>query len=149
MAQPNGLCFSFPIVSASEGDLEDINNLLRQLSASPRRLTREQLSAILKQHNFFLLVARGPDNHIIAMATIVIYETLMRRIGVIDDVVVDQNHRGKGHGRRTLETLIIFAKVRDLSYIDLTSKPSRIEANELYLSLGFKKRDTNCYRLPL
>ena len=30
--------------------------------------------------------------------------------------------------------------------IDLTSRPSRMEANEMYQKMGFEKRETNVYR---
>ncbi len=30
--------------------------------------------------------------------------------------------------------------------VDLTSRPSRVEANRLYLQLGFEARETNVYR---
>ena len=31
-------------------------------------------------------------------------------------------------------------------FVDLTSRPSRDVANNLYQPLGFKLRETNCYR---
>ncbi len=36
-----------------------------------------------------------------------------------------------------------------LRFVDLTSRPSRVAANNLYKKLGFQMRDTNCYRHQL
>lgn len=33
--------------------------------------------------------------------------------------------------------------------LHLTSMPSRVEANELYQSLGFEQRETNVYKMSL
>jgi hypothetical protein len=45
--------------------------------------------------------------------------------------------------------LIMQAKLRGMSHLDLTSSPSRVAANELYLKLGYEKRETNIYRMKL
>ncbi len=37
------------------------------------------------------------------------------------------------------------AKENNISYIELTSKPSRIFANQLYLKNGYQKKETNCF----
>ena len=59
-------------------------------------------------------------------------------------------YRGQGIGRTLLQRIIDFAKNK-LAPIDLhlTSMPSRVEANALYESLGFEKRDTNVYKMSL
>jgi ribosomal protein S18 acetylase RimI-like enzyme len=38
---------------------------------------------------------------------------------------------------------------KGLRFVDLTSRPSRDIANNLYQSLGFRLRETNCYRHDL
>jgi len=42
--------------------------------------------------------------------------------------------------------LLDLAVSKGLEFVDLTSRPSREVANGLYQSLGFKLRETNCYR---
>lgn len=44
-----------------------------------------------------------------------------------------------------LEQAKMFAPIE----LHLTSKPKRLAANKLYQSLGFQKKETNCYRLFL
>jgi len=74
---------------------------------------------------------------------------LIRKTGIIEDVVVDKNYRGKGIGRKLTEMLIKEAKKRKADCVELTSNPKRAEANAMYESMGFEKRETNCYRLNL
>lgn len=79
------------------------------------------------------------------MATLEIAETLMGTYGYVHDVVVSSDYRGKGLGRMLMEKLIAAAKELGCRHIDLTSNPKR-NAGQFYISLGFVKRDTDCYR---
>lgn len=49
-----------------------------------------------------------------------------------------------------MEHIIEFAR-RELAPVDLnlTSRPERLVANELYRKMGFEKRGTNVYRMRL
>lgn len=64
----------------------------------------------------------------------------------IEDVVVDKNHMGKGYGKALMLYAIEFARSQGVKAVELTSRPSRIEANRLYQNLGFAIRETNLYR---
>jgi ribosomal protein S18 acetylase RimI-like enzyme len=59
--------------------------------------------------------------------------------------VVHPKLRGKGIGRKLM--LYTLSKLRSLeaASVELTSRPARIAANELYRSLGFSRRKTNVY----
>ena len=132
----------------SKSDLVRIKQLLRELSGKTVELDKEYFSEVLAQDHFYLLTARQTGN-IVGMASIYFVRTLKGLKGYIDNVVVDNRHRGKGLGQDLIKRLIILAKRKGAKYIDLTSKPSRIEANLLYQKLGFKNRKTNVYRLDL
>ena len=64
----------------------------------------------------------------------------------IEDVVVDEQARGKGVGEALNQRAMEIAMKAGAKTIDLTSRPSREAANRLYQRLGFKARDTNIYR---
>ena len=87
---------------------------------------------------------------IVGCATLCVYDSPTGRKASIEDVVVTAAYRGQGLGRALMQRIIDFAGSK-LSPIDLrlTSSPWREEANALYLSLGFEKRDTNVYKLSL
>ena len=92
---------------------------------------------------------------IIGIASIYFVDKMTGTQCFVEDVVVDNNYRGKGLGRKLTEHLIATARERKAKCIDLTSKPERVAANALYQSLGFKlmatatKNGTNLYRLYL
>ncbi len=48
-----------------------------------------------------------------------------------------------------MQELLDLAARKGLRFVDLTSRPSRDVANSLYRSLGFRLRETNCYRHEL
>ncbi len=131
-----------------------INFLLRQLSEKAKDQSIPDLKRILGKRGVFLVGAF--DNSIlVGIAGIYFKETLMRKAGIIEDpgdiedVVVDEEYRGRGIGRKLMEFLIKEAKKRKADCVELTSNSNRTEANAMYESMGFKKRETNCYRLEL
>ena len=64
----------------------------------------------------------------------------------IEDVVVSENARGKGVGKLLAAEAIKLAEKYGAKTVDLTSRPSREAANNLYISAGFQQRETNVYR---
>ncbi len=131
-------------------EIKDINSLLAQLMLGDvlEECSPEKLSSVLSQSNTLIAVARL-RGRIIAMATIHFYEILTRNVGLIEDVIVDKNHRGKGLGRRLMKMLIVEAMKRGTGCVELTCRPERVAAKKMYESMGFKKRKTHCYRLVL
>jgi GNAT superfamily N-acetyltransferase len=58
---------------------------------------------------------------------------------------VDDQFRGRGIAKALLQSAIEIAREAGANGIALTSNPQRVEANQLYLRMGFKKRQTNAY----
>ena len=138
----------YPNVS-NEKLVVDIKRLLRQLTKNQSAINnfnRGVLNRILFGGNGHIAVIKRKDK-VIAMGTVFIVQTSLKRLALIEDVVVDKKYRGRGLGKTIVQALIQRAKDFHADCIDLTSHPSRIEANSLYRHLGFEKRDTNCYRL--
>lgn len=131
-----------------EGIIERINELLGQLSEKARKLAKEDLKRIFSQPGFYLVVIFN-GKKLVGMASIHFRETLMHKVGIIEDVVVDESYRGCKLGEKLNKILIEEAKKRGVEYIELTSKPQRKIANILYKKLGFKKPKTNYLRLYL
>lgn len=128
------------------GYLENINNLLSQLSDSVHTITEEELNTLLSssQSHFYVLES---DGQFIGMTTLCLYQCPTGWKAWIEDVVVDQNHRGKGYGKLMVRKAMEECKNRGNVTLMLTSRPSRIVANQLYQSLGFEKRETNVYKM--
>lgn len=134
--------------TGDEKILVQLNLLLVQLTGEGKKLSLDDLSRILAQENMYLLVAKE-EEVVVGMASMYSMNLLNGVNASIEDVVVDEGQRGKGLGRKLMEELIHIAKKCNVHHIDLTSRPERIAANELYKTLGFQRRDTNVYRLYL
>lgn len=128
------------------GYLENINNLLSQLSDSVHTITEEELNTLLSSSQSHLYVLES-DGQFIGMTTLCLYQCPTGWKAWIEDVVVDQNHRGKGYGKLMVRKAMEECKNRGNVILMLTSRPSRIVANQLYQSLGFEKRETNVYKM--
>lgn len=137
------------LTKPSESDQEQLSRLIRQLSSAPRRLTLEELHVVTSSH--VLLIARDSDldDRIVGTALLVVIQSLSHISASIEDVVVDETHRGRGVGRELTKQLITHARCLNVERIDLCSEPYREAANALYRSLGFVLKDTNLYRLKL
>lgn len=128
------------------GYLASINNLLSQLSDSVHTITEEELNSLLSSSQSHLYVLES-DGQFIGMTTLCLYQCPTGWKAWIEDVVVDQNHRGKGYGKLMVRKAMEECKNRGNVTLILTSRPSRIVANQLYQSLGFEKRETNVYKM--
>jgi ribosomal protein S18 acetylase RimI-like enzyme len=128
------------------GYLDNINSLLSQLSTSSHTLTEAELNSLIASPQSHLY-ALEYDEKIIGMVTLCIYQCPTGRKAWIEDVVVDQNHRGKGYGKLMVRKAMEECQNRGNVTLMLTSRPSRIVANQLYQSLGFEKRETNVYKM--
>ena len=89
------------------------------------------------------------EEEIVGMFTGAMYTVPTRTTMVIEDVVVDTAHRGKGYGMALTKFGIEWAKRHGADTVDLTSRESRAAANQMYRQAGFEARDTNVYRYTL
>jgi ribosomal protein S18 acetylase RimI-like enzyme len=127
-----------------------INELLMELDPDSKQLSHDDVKSIIENSNNYLLVAKtSPDNKVAGMITLIAVNAPSGKKGLMEDFVVGKNYREKGIGTKLIRELIIKAREVGMSHIDFTSNPQRVDANKLYQNLGFKKRDTNVYRIIL
>jgi GNAT superfamily N-acetyltransferase len=122
--------------------------LLPQLAPGADLPSKEQFKKILNSDmtHFFIVEV---DNNEIGMFTLASYYAPTGIKVWMEDVVIDESHRGKGLGREMMHFAIEYAKSTGAKTLDLTSKPERIAANQLYKKTGFVLRETNVYRYQL
>jgi ribosomal protein S18 acetylase RimI-like enzyme len=125
-----------------------LNALLPQLSTSAPALTLADVEAVVASDSAALFVATN-EGRVVGTLTLVVYGVPMGRRGMIEDVVVDEGARRMGVAEALTRAAIDEARLRRAITIDLTSRPSRDAANELYRKLGFVLRETNVYRFFL
>lgn len=127
-----------------------INILLLQLNPSAQSLTDEDLTALVAQSTTHLFVAKDTQTDtMVGMVTLVTYRIPFAKKALFEDIVIDEGSRGKGIGKKLIMHAIAFANEQGIAYVDLTSNPARVDANNFYRHLGFKKRETNVYRMTL
>ena len=130
----------------SEGQTQEINVLLPQLTDHYfESVTRERLREVLDD-SWSVMATVYEDGKICAMAELHAFTTTTERKGQIDNVVADQNYRGRKFGEKLISTLLDRAFVVNfvpLDLVQLTSNPEnpkRAAARNLYKKLGFKEK---------
>jgi ribosomal protein S18 acetylase RimI-like enzyme len=133
--------------------LEDIDDdvvtalgrLLPQLSRSAKPLTIADINAIQESPAVTLLLARS-EGTIAGMLTLIMFPSPTGLRAWIEDVVVDEQFRGRGAGEELSREAVRIARAAGARTVDLTSRPSREAAGRLYERIGFKQRDSRVYR---
>jgi len=127
---------------------EALAALLPQLNPAIVPPDTARLAKLLADPAVKLLIARD-GSAIVGTATVIVYTSTAWTKARIEDVVVDHAARGKGLGRALVEACIEVARGKGCTIVELQSKRSRVEANRLYLEMGFELRDSNFYRMRL
>lgn len=127
------------------GEFEELRRLLPQLSTAANELDHAALTEIVTSPVTTLLVARTPER-IVGTLTLVVFKIPTGVRARIEDVVVDENHRGSGIGATLTREALARARESGARTVDLSSSSTRQAAHRLYLSLGFEIRDSSMYR---
>lgn len=135
------------LTTLSEQQLEDVLKLMKELTTE-LEVTPEMLQRTVNSPCSHFFAVENEYGHIVGCATLCVYDSPTGRKACVEDVVVSSACRGQGLGRMLMEHLIEYAKneLGDVS-LHLTSRPHRVEANELYQKLGFRRKETNVYVL--
>ncbi len=137
-----------PVERVDEQLVEAFGRLIPQLSSTSPPPTVEELERVVQSDASVLFVAEE-DGVVVGSLTLLLAPIPTGLRARIEDVVVDQEARGRGIARMLSEAALRRAAAEGAQTVDLTSRPDRLAANRLYESLGFERRDTNVYRLRL
>jgi GNAT superfamily N-acetyltransferase len=135
----------------ADNDLEEAwRRLMPQLNPATQPPDLAVLQSIISSEATDLFTAREHrSNRIIGALALVVFSTPTGTHSWIEDVVVDENYRGQGIGYKIILAAIERARERGAKAVDLTSRPAREAANQLYLRMGFVLRQSNLYRFKL
>ncbi len=125
--------------------VEAFARLLPQLSSSPPP-GPDEIAEIVASSSSVLFVARDQKGKIVGSLTLALFRVPTGMRAWIEDVVVDETRRGAGIGEALVAAAIDRATAEGAKSVDLTSRPSREDANRLYQRMGFEARATNVYR---
>ena len=133
----------------SEELLEAVRRLVRQLSASAPAPRAHELEDLISSPATTLLLARDEDDRIVGMLTLALFRIPTGTRAWIEDVVVDEDARGMGAGEALTREALALAEQAGARTVDLTSRPEREGASQMYEKIGFRPRGTNVYRYAL
>ena len=136
------------IHSLNDNYIADLLGLMKELDPM-LAVTPAMLRAAAEDPNTHLFVA-VEDGHVIGTSSLCVMHCPSEVKARIEDVAVASSYRERGIGRRLMEHMLEFAR-RELAPIELnlTSRPARVAANQLYRSLGFLPYETNVYKMKL
>ena len=141
----------------TQAQFEDLKQLIAELSDRVN-LTQTDLMLVLKDSNSHLYVilesltpGTSPkgEGRIIGCATLCVFHSPTGTKASIEDVVVSSAYRGQHIGKQLMEYVLEQAKAFAPIELHLTSNPMRVAANKLYQSIGFQKKETNCYQMTI
>lgn len=128
--------------------VEAFRQLVPQLSGSAPLPDAEHLALILRSPATTVLLAKDGDR-IVGALTLALFGIPTGVRAWIEDVVVDEEARGRGAGEALTREAVRLAAAAGARTVDLTSRPEREVANRMYEKLGFRRRETNVYRCEL
>ena len=135
------------ITEIDEKTLNALQQFIPELTNEIDRVpSKEDLENVVSSPNNYLFVAEE-ENEIIGTLTLVFYRVPSGIKAWIEDVIVSDKARGKGVATALIWHAINIARENKAQKVDLSSSPWREAANNLYVKLGFEKRDSNMYRL--
>lgn len=137
------------IEPATETDLPSIKPLLLELMDSMNNTEGfnieqafENCRSLIKDPVHHLLLAKDKDNDkVVGFVNFTTRKTLMHPglSGLIDELVVSRNHRGRGIGKNLL--LAAIEKCRELGCceVEVSTEKSNTRAREFYRRCGFEE----------
>jgi len=135
------------LTQVTDAVVEAFARLVPQLSPAPPP-GKKELEGVTADPRVTILLAvdREESDKIVGTISLAVFRTPMAMHAWIEDVVVDSEYRRQGIGEALTNAAMDRAREAGAQFVDLTSRPAREAANQLYLKRGFQKRSTNLYR---
>ena len=130
---------------ASPDLLAAVRSLLPQLTTSGHLITESELRAMIEAPLTTMFVAKD-GAAIVGMISLSVAQMPTGLRSYLEDLVVDASCRRRGIARALMEAALDHARNAGARTLDMTSRPSREGAIQLYEELGFQLRQTNPYR---
>jgi len=129
------------ITKLKEQDLLPLGELFKQFRGEDSSLEKMRASfPRLSENPAYILLAAKKGESLVGFPMGVACEELYgdcRPFMVIEDLVVDENHRRSGTGSALMLELEKFARAKDCCQILFVTEADRTEAHQFYQSLGY------------
>ncbi|MGL5478548.1 MAG: GNAT family N-acetyltransferase [Clostridium sp.] len=122
-------------------DIKELLELYKELidTKNDISISKETYEKILKDDNYYLAVLKK-DNIILGSALAVSCFNLSMggcTFIVVEDVIVKENTRGLGIGKKLMKAIDDFAKSKNAAYSILVSSSHRKGAHKFYENIGY------------
>ena len=131
----------------TQAQFDDLKQLMSELSDRVS-LTQTNLLMVLKDSNCHLYVILDGES-VMGCATLCVFHSPTGTKASVEDVIVSSAYRGQHLGKQLMKYVLEQAKAFAPIELHLTSNPMRVAANKLYQSIGFQKKETNCYQMTI
>jgi ribosomal protein S18 acetylase RimI-like enzyme len=125
--------------------VEAFARLLPQLSTSAKPLDATALRDVVSSPAVTVLLAKS-DGAIVGTTSLVVFRIPTGVRAWIEDVIVDTAAGHQGIGKALVREAVDRAQQVGARSVDLTTRPSRVAAGNLYEKVGFAQRDTRVFR---
>jgi GNAT superfamily N-acetyltransferase len=129
------------IVELTEDDLEALAGLYNQFWGEESDVARmREVFSRLATNPDYIFLGKRHDGRIVGSVMGIVCEELYGQCQpfiVVEDVVVDRDHRRQGVGRALIRELEQRAVERGCSYIILVTEEERVGAHRFYQSMGY------------
>ncbi|MBN2040501.1 MAG: GNAT family N-acetyltransferase [Spirochaetes bacterium] len=144
----------YHIRKADEKDIPEMVDLLVLLFSLEADFTintgnqTKGLEFLLKDKNSHVLVLENENEKIIGMTTmqILISTSEGGRVGLIEDVIISNEYRGKGAGKAIINEIKKLACDLKLTRLQLLADKNNTNAIEFYKKIGWRITDLICLR---
>ncbi|MHC4709059.1 MAG: GNAT family N-acetyltransferase [Planctomycetota bacterium] len=136
---------SINIAAAQEQDLPAITALIVELSdeangpnATDQQMIEKNVSILFRDGAARFLVARSAD-HVVGFANFTTRRTIMHssESGLVDELIVSREYRGKGVGKRLISEVIDQCRELGCCELEVSTMVSNKNAREFYKGCGF------------
>ena len=124
-----------------------MKHLLSELSDRVN-FSQADLMMVLKDSNCHLYAILDGER-IVGCVTLCVFHSPTGTKASVEDVIVSSAYRGQHLGKQLMKYVLEQAKAFAPIELHLTSNPMRVAANKLYQSIGFQKKETKCYQMPI
>jgi ribosomal protein S18 acetylase RimI-like enzyme len=108
-------------------------------------IKKENIERAIKQNNNTSVAAYEGDK-VIGIITLIEENLFTARLGLIDEIVVDEAYRRKGVASKILKKVIKIAKEKKLDLLKVDTNIGN-PSNHLYQKFGFIRKNDNLYKL--
>lgn len=128
---------------AKAADTPDVVRLMKQLEGFAHGEVgpgvEGRFKFMLTLSNFNVCVAQD-DDQVIGLITASLRPTLWHAgpVALIDELIVDQTARGQGVGKALIDAIVVWARKRGASEIEVSTEKDNEPAQAYYLRQGFE-----------